>query len=189
MLARVLPTGEFARFTLFFAIAQIGMNIGPFGADVIMTRRHFEPGPKLHRQVLYSSAIVAVVLVVLSKLLYPLSNALLAIMFATIGAGGVKVVATSHYRSRQRFGAALLLTMSTNAALLVASSVAYVMHADSALLPAGTMAASVGITAWLGWRAVASEQGDWQERLGRLSNVGGVVGRKLHWCWNDTQFP
>jgi O-antigen/teichoic acid export membrane protein len=159
MLARVLPTGEFARFALFFAIAQIGMNIGPFGADVIMTRRHFEPGPKLHRQVLYSSAIVAVVLVVLSKLLYPLSNALLAIMFATIGAGGVKVVATSHYRSRQRFGAALLLTMSTNAALLVASSVAYVMHADSALLPAGTMAASVGITAWLGWRAVASEQG------------------------------
>src|SRR5471032_3440566 len=56
MLARVLPTGEFARFALFFAIAQIGMNIGPFGADVIMTRRHFEPGPKLHRQVLYSSA-------------------------------------------------------------------------------------------------------------------------------------
>src|SRR5471032_1193149 len=56
MLARVLPTGEFARFALFFAIAQIGTNTGPFGADVIMTRRHFEPGPKLHRQVLYSSA-------------------------------------------------------------------------------------------------------------------------------------
>jgi hypothetical protein len=149
MLARVLPTGEFARFTLFFAIAQIGMDIGPFGADVIMTRRHLEPGPKLHRQVC-SSAIVAVVLVILSKFLYPLSNALLAMMFATIAACGVKVVATSHYRSVQRFGAALLLTMSTNAALLVASSVAFVMHADSALVPAGTMAASVGITAWLG---------------------------------------
>jgi len=157
MLARVLPTGEFARFALFFAIVQIGMNIGPFGADIIMTRRHFEPGPKLHRQVSYTSALVAVILVAVAKLLYPLSNALLAVMLVTIGAGGVKVVATSHYRSRQRFGAALLLTMSTNAALLLASSVAFVVHADSALLPAGTMATSVCLTAWLGWRAVASE--------------------------------
>jgi hypothetical protein len=44
MLARVLPSGEVARFALFFAIAQNGMNIGPFGADVIMTRRHYGPG-------------------------------------------------------------------------------------------------------------------------------------------------
>ena len=44
MLARVLPTGELARFALFFAIVQIGIKIGPFGADVIMTRRHYGPG-------------------------------------------------------------------------------------------------------------------------------------------------
>lgn len=157
MLARVLAPAEFARFALFFAIAQIGMSIGPFGADVIMTRRHYDPGPELHRRVLCTSFIVAVVLVVLSKLLYPLSNAILAVMLVTIAAGGVKVVATSHFRSQERFGAALLLTMSTNAALLIASSVAYAMHAETALLPAGAMAASVCLTSWLGWRAVASQ--------------------------------
>jgi O-antigen/teichoic acid export membrane protein len=156
MLARVLPTGEFASFTLFFAIVQIGINIGPFGADVIMTRRHFDPGPQLHRQVMYTVAIVAVVLAGISKLLYPLSNALLAIMLVSIGAGGLKVVAISHYRSRQRFGAALLLTISTNAALLAASSVAFALHADSAVLPAAAMAISLCVTAWLGSRAVAA---------------------------------
>jgi hypothetical protein len=39
------------------------MNIGPFGADVIMTRRHCDPGPRLHRQAMYISASVAIVLV------------------------------------------------------------------------------------------------------------------------------
>jgi O-antigen/teichoic acid export membrane protein len=159
MLARVLAPAEFARFALFFAIAQIGMSIGPFGADVIMTRRHYDPGPELHRRVLTTSLIVAVVLVIVSKLAYPLSNALLAVMLVTIAAGGVKVVATSHFRSQERFGAALLLTISTNAALLVASSVAYGMHAETALLPAGAMATSVCLTSWLGWRAVAAQRG------------------------------
>jgi O-antigen/teichoic acid export membrane protein len=160
MLARVLPTGEFARFALFFAIVQIGMNIGPFGADVLMTRRHYDPGPQLHRQVLCTSGIVALLLVIISKFLYPLNDALLAMMFVTIGAGGVKVVATSHYRSLQNYGAALLLTVSTNIALLLASGLAFAVQADSALLPAGAMTASVCLTSWLGWRAVASGHAD-----------------------------
>jgi O-antigen/teichoic acid export membrane protein len=156
MLARVLPTGEFARFALFFAIVQIGINVGPFGADVILTRRHFDPGPHLHRQVMCTSAIAAVVLVAVAKILYPLSNVLLAIMFLAIAAGGVRVVAISHYRSRQRFGAALLLTMSTNMGLLIASGVALAVHADSAVLPAAAMAITLCVAAWLGSQAVAA---------------------------------
>ena len=40
MLARVLPTGELARFAFFFAIVQIGIKIGPF-----RRRRHHDPPP------------------------------------------------------------------------------------------------------------------------------------------------
>jgi O-antigen/teichoic acid export membrane protein len=156
LLARVLPTGEFARFALFFAIVQIGINVGPFGADVILTRRRFDPGPHLHRQVFFTSAIAALLLAAISKLLYPLSNVLLALMFVAIAAGGVRVVAVSHFRSRQRFGVALLLTMSTNMGLLIASSIAFAVHANSAVLPAAAMAIALCIAAWLGSQAVAA---------------------------------
>ena len=165
MLARVLPTGEFARFALFFSIVQIGINVGPFGLDVVKTRRHDDPGPQLHWQVMYTSAIVAVVLVVISKLVYPLSNALLPIMLVSIGAGGVNFVATSHYRSSLRFGAALLLTISTNATLVVDSSVAFAMHADSALLPAGVMA--IVPWWWAGWPSATLRGGRGTVAAGR----------------------
>jgi O-antigen/teichoic acid export membrane protein len=158
LLARVLPTGEFALFTLFFALVQIGVGVGPFGADVILIRRYFEPGSLLHRQVFYTSTITGALLVVVSKWLYPLSDALLVTLLLAIATGGVKAVATAYYRSRQRFGVALLLTISTNAALLLASVVAFSVRSQSALLPALTMTATLLLTSLIGWRAVAVER-------------------------------
>src|ERR1700722_3744562 len=156
MLARILQPEEFARFTLLYAICMIGINVGPIGADVILTRRAVEPGAKLHRQVLWSSMVVAIVVVIVSGLLYPLSAALLATMFVSIAAGGVRVVGVAHYRSRQRFGPALMLSSSTNAALLLAAALAVALGATSAMLPALTMSISLCATALWGSRAVMS---------------------------------
>jgi O-antigen/teichoic acid export membrane protein len=156
MLARVLPTAEFARFALFCAIVQIGVSIGPFGVDVIMTRRRIHPGPALHYQVLLQAALAAVVLALLAKAIYMLSYTLLLVLVISITAGSVKVVPTSYFRSQQRFGAALVLTMSTNASILVAAGAALAAHASTALLPIGAMCLSLCATAWLGWRAVAA---------------------------------
>ena len=50
ILARVLPPGEFAEFALLYAIVQVGINVGPIGADVTLTRRLITPGAKLCRQ-------------------------------------------------------------------------------------------------------------------------------------------
>jgi hypothetical protein len=158
MLARMLPAEEFARFTLLYAICMIGINIGPIGADVILTRRAFEPGAKFAWQVLCTSGVVAVFVVTVSGLLYPLNGTLLATMLVSITAGGVKAVAVAHYRSRQRFVPALVLTGSTNAAVLVAAAAMLALRSTSALLPAVAMAVSLCATALLGWRAVAAER-------------------------------
>jgi O-antigen/teichoic acid export membrane protein len=179
LLARVLPTGEFARFALFFAIVQIGINVGPFGADVILTRRHFDPGPHLHRQVFVTSAIAALVLAAIAKILYPLSNVLLALMLLAIAAGGVRVIAVSHFRSRQKFAVALLLTMSTNMGLLIASSIAFAVHADSAVLPAAAMAIALCIAAWLGSHAVAA---------GRTLTTNPAAGYPMSEAWSAVSF-
>jgi O-antigen/teichoic acid export membrane protein len=155
ILARVLPEAEFARFTLIFSIIMIGIGIGPIGADVVLARRKFEPDAKLHRQVLITSALTAAVIAVISGVAYPLRPALLICLFVSIVAGGVKTVAVAHYRSHERFGFALMLTVSTNASVLVASILTLLLHGNSAILPAVAMLASLCLTAMLGWRAIA----------------------------------
>jgi O-antigen/teichoic acid export membrane protein len=155
ILARVLPETEFARFALVFSIVMIGISVGPIGADVVLARRKFEPDAKLHRQVLITSGLTAAVLTVFAGVAYPLRPALLICLFVSIVAGGVKTVAVAHYRSHERFGFALMLTVSTNASVLVASVLTLLLHGDSAILPAVAMLASLCLTAMLGWRAIA----------------------------------
>jgi len=155
IMARVLPETEFARFALIFSIVMVGISIGPIGADVVLARRKFEPGAKLHRQVLITSGLTAAVLAVIAGVAFPLRPALLISLFVSIVAGGVKTVAVAHYRSHERFGFALVLTVSTNASVLVASILTLLLHGDSAILPAVAMSASLCLTAMLGWRAIA----------------------------------
>jgi O-antigen/teichoic acid export membrane protein len=158
MLARSLPADEFARFVLVYSIVMIGVNIGPIGADVILTRRHFDPGPKLHAQVLLTSGSVAVILAIISGLIYPLNFGLLVAILVAVSAGGVKVVAVAHYRSQQRFAGALALTISTNAAVLVAAGVTVAVGGHSALLPAVILAIALCAVALVAWRAVTAER-------------------------------
>jgi O-antigen/teichoic acid export membrane protein len=155
ILARFLPEAEFARFALMFSIVMIGIGIAPIGADVVLARRKFETDAKLHRQVLITSALTATVLAVVASMVYPLRPALLVCLFVSIVAGGVKTVAVAHYRSHERFGFALMLTVSTNASVLVASILTLLLHGDSAILPAVAMSANLCLTAVLGWRAIA----------------------------------
>jgi O-antigen/teichoic acid export membrane protein len=153
LLARVLPTDEFARFALMYSLVMVGISIAPIGADVILLRRHFVPDPRLHRQVFCTSVLVAAVLVAVAKLLYPLPVRLLAVIAACVIAGGIRVVAVAYFRSQKRFFAALALTVSTNTSVLLAAVIGFAVGVRSALLPGVAMALSLVLAAALGWRA------------------------------------
>jgi O-antigen/teichoic acid export membrane protein len=107
LLARVLPTDEFARFALMFSLVMVGISTAPIGADVILVRRHFVPDSRLHRQVFCTSVLVAMAVVAAANFLYPLPVALLGVIGVCVIAGGVKTVAVAYFRSRQRYNAAL----------------------------------------------------------------------------------
>ena len=47
ILARVFPTEQYALFTLFIALVNLGYSLGPAGIDGIVNRRHLEAGPSL----------------------------------------------------------------------------------------------------------------------------------------------
>jgi hypothetical protein len=180
LLARVLPTDEFARFALMYSLVMVGISVAPIGADVILLRRHFVPDPRLHRQVFCTSVLVAVVLVAVAKLLYPLPVRLLAVIGVCVIAGGMRTVAVAYFRSQKRFHAALALTVSTNTSVLLASVIGFVAGVRSALLPGVAMALSLVFTAAIGWRAsrrasVASNRSDsyaWSEGWSAVSFAG-----------------
>jgi len=183
MLARALPAVELARFALLFSIVQIGISIGPIGADVILARGRFAPTAKLHGQILLTSAATAAILVSISARMYSLPADLLATILLSIVAGSIKTLAVAHFRSLQRFGTALMLTVTTNAAVFLASTITVLAHWSSALLPAATMAVSLALTAVVAWRAVANAEPDdgatvpytWSERWSAVNFVSASM--------------
>jgi hypothetical protein len=156
MLARALPPVEFARFVLLYSVIQIGMNVAPLGADVVLARMQRDPVPGLNRQVLWTSAIAAGALAVACAIFYSLSPAMLTMLWIAVTAGGIRTIEIARLRSAQRFDIALALTMSTNAAVLIASAATLLLSAGSALLPAAAMAATICAIAIASWRSTAA---------------------------------
>jgi O-antigen/teichoic acid export membrane protein len=177
LLARVLPTDEFARFALMYSLVTVGVSIAPIGADVILVRRDFVPNRRLHRQVFYTSVLVATAVVAVAMSLYPLPVALLAVIGVCIIGGGIKTVPVAYFRSQQQFNAALALTVSTNASLLLASVIGFVAGARSALLPGIAMSLSLALAAALGWHAIRP-------------SISGSTGSTYAWSegWSAVSF-
>jgi O-antigen/teichoic acid export membrane protein len=163
ILARVLPPAEFAQFALLYSIVQVGINIGPIGADVAMTRGLITPNAGLRRQAFFTSLSVAVVLVVMSALLYPLSIGLLATILVSVTGGGLEIAALAYYRSCERIGFSLLLSSCANAAFLLAAFVALGVKITSAMLPAVALSVAFTSTALVAWQGIKSERRDWKE--------------------------
>src|SRR4029077_19422777 len=108
---------EFAQFALLYAIVQVGINVGPIGVDVTLTRRLLDPRAGLRRQAFLTSLCVAIVLVIVSAVLYPLRAGLLATIFISVTGGGLEIAALAYYRSRERIGFSLVLSSFANASL------------------------------------------------------------------------
>jgi O-antigen/teichoic acid export membrane protein len=162
ILARVLPPAEFAKFALLYSIVQVGMNIGPIGVDVALTRRLIAATAKVRRQAFLTSLCVAIVLVAISALLYPLSVPLLATILVSVTGGGMEIAALAYYRSRERIGFSLLLSSCANASLLIAAFIALGIKISTALLPAVALTIAFTSTASIAWAGIKSARSDWE---------------------------
>jgi len=163
ILARVLAPAEFAQFALLYAIVQVGINIGPIGVDVALTRRLITPNVGLRQQALFTSFAVAVVLVVMSAILYPLSSGLLATILISVTGGGLEIAALAYYRSRERIGFSLVLSSCANAALLLSAFLAMGLKVTTAMLPAVALSVAFTSTALVAWQGIRADRADWQK--------------------------
>jgi O-antigen/teichoic acid export membrane protein len=158
ILARVLPTEQYALFTLVIALGNLGYALAPAGLDGVVTRRHLEPGPRLFGSTLTVSTLIGLVFGLIGMLSYGMSAALACMLFVSSAAGGLMVVASARFQSEQRFSQSLLLGQSPNIVLLAAAAVSVVAHESGAWLPVMISTLGFVAAAWIGWVMLARER-------------------------------
>jgi O-antigen/teichoic acid export membrane protein len=129
LLARALPTEEYAVLTLVVALVNVAYPLAAAGVDGVVNRRRLEAGPRLFRRLLHALVPVALVFTIIGFVGYETSIPICLVILLCTLAGGALQVAGAQFQSEQRFGISLALNQSPNLVLLV--SAAWVLAAGS----------------------------------------------------------
>ena len=151
ILARVLPTSEYALFTLFTALINLSHALAPIGVDGIVQRRHLEAGPTLLKRTLAAGVLIGLVTTLVGGLAYDLGPAFLILAFVATVGGGAMSVAGAQFQSEQRYGISLALTQSPNLVLIVAALTVLVAGLKQAQLPVIVSSLGFALAGATGW--------------------------------------
>ena len=155
LLARALPRAEFGVFTLFLALVQIGVSLGPIGLEGQVNRR---PGGSVSPvRPLLTSALVAGAAAIAASALYHMGWPLIVSLIVSIIAGGIGRVAAAIFQSRLRFGSALSLSQGLSVALLGMGAAAVAAGGARISLLAVIVAGYYVISAGVGWGMLPRE--------------------------------
>jgi O-antigen/teichoic acid export membrane protein len=167
ILARVLPTSEYALFTLVIAVVNLSFALAPLGIENIVLRRDLDAGPILLKRTLGVGLLTGVVSAVAAAVAYDLSPLMPLLVFVATVGGGAMVVAAAQFQSEQRYGLSLSLTQSPNLVLIVAALAVTLTGTTTASLPLLISALGFVLSGILGWwilfreRAPKPHQGSW----------------------------
>jgi O-antigen/teichoic acid export membrane protein len=151
ILARVLPTGEYALFTLVIAVVNLSFALAPLGIENIVLRRDLDAGPDLLKRTLGVGLLTGIVSAVAAAAAYDLNPLMpLLVLAATVG-GGAMVVAAAQFQSEQRYGLSLSLTQSPNLVLIVAALAVTLTGTTKASLPLLISALGFVLSGIIGW--------------------------------------
>ena len=158
ILAGVLPTQEYALFTLAIALGNLGYSLAPAGIDGVVNRRRLAAGTDLLGRLLPVCLLVGLGMALFGMVAYDMSPALGGMILVSSAAGGAMTVAGAKFQSERRFARSLLLTQSPNVVLLVAALAAMAGRVTEAW-PA-VLVSSLGfvLAAAYGWRVLVGEQ-------------------------------
>lgn len=158
ILARVLPTEQYAIFTLVIALGNLGYAIAPAGLDGVVTRRHLDASPALLARSARVSMAVGFAFAVFGLASYGLSLPLSAMLFVSAATGGLMMVAAARFQSEQRFARALALNQSPNIVLLLAAGASLLARVPGAWLPVLISTVGFMAAAGYGWTALLRER-------------------------------
>ena len=184
ILARVLPTGEYALFTLVIALVNLSFALAPLGVDGVVNRRRMDAGPRLLKRTLAAALAVGVAFVVIAEA-YHMSAPSMLVVFVSTVAGGAMVVAGAQFQSEQRYGISLALLQSPNLFLILAAGAVLVTGTRGVGLPLTICALGFVLAAVFGWWMLFRERAtkgpgessfSWSEALSVAGmNASGLV--------------
>jgi O-antigen/teichoic acid export membrane protein len=185
ILARVLPTEEYALFTLAIALVNLAFALAPLGVDGIVNRRQLDASPALLRRTLSACVLVGLIFVFIAAIAYHMNATVLLLVFVSTVGGGAMSVAGGQFQAEQRFGISLALTQSPNLTLLVAALAVLLFHVHTAWLPLTISALGFVLAAAYGWGVLFRERATkphreswfpWSEALSFAGvNTAGLV--------------
>jgi hypothetical protein len=161
ILARVLPTEQYALFTLVIALGNLGYSVAPLGLDGVVTRRHLDADRGLLAQASRVAFLVGLGFAAVGMLSYGMSLPLAAMLLVSAATGGLMVVASARLQSEQRFAHALALGQSPNVVLLAAALASVASRLPGAWLPVLISTLGFVAAAVYGWTLLL------RERVGR----------------------
>ncbi len=153
LLARVLASSEFGALSLFLALIQLGLTLGPFGLDLSINRHRLDASQELRRWGLTTSIVSGIVITFAAWALYGVERAMLACILVAAIASSFNRFGTAILQTQQRFGFSLFLGQVHNYVLLLAVPLLWWIGGEEALPIAMMIAISYLITSTLGWRA------------------------------------
>ncbi|MBA3495842.1 MAG: hypothetical protein H0T86_01910 [Gemmatimonadales bacterium] len=158
ILARYLPTQQYALFTLVIALGNLGYTLAPAGLDGVVNRRQLEAGPSLLARVIPPAALAGLAMAAIGIAAYGMSPAMGAMLFVSSAGGGVMLVAGAKFQSERRYGVSLALMQSPNIVLLLAALAVVATQDRQAWLPVLISTAGFVAAATYGWRVLLAER-------------------------------
>ncbi|MCJ7590409.1 MAG: hypothetical protein MUO51_03565 [Woeseiaceae bacterium] len=151
LLAKALPTKEFALVALVIAVAQLTSTVGPLGVDTLVIRYSINLDLRFLARVLVSSTAVAAVSSLIAWSVYGFSTSLLLITFVICVMSSANNVGASIFQSRGKFLEALALTESHNIMIVVAAAVTVMASMNVAFAPLAVIALAYALSAIIAW--------------------------------------
>jgi len=158
ILARALPESEYALFTLFLALLNLGFALAPVGIDTLVVRRPVEFGPRFLKKVIAVTSGVGLVFGAIGVFGYRLSLSVALMLAVAVAAGGIMAVAASQFQGELRFGVSLSLAQSPNLVLIIAALLVLLLHAGDANLALIVSTSGFMVAAWYGWSILLRER-------------------------------
>jgi O-antigen/teichoic acid export membrane protein len=170
ILARVLPTLEYAIFALVITFLNVGIPLAPLGADVVVNRREVARDGRLLFRALATSLVTAGLAAWVASRWYDVDPRLLWVILVAVTAGGTNYVAGAHFQSRRQFRISLPLLQGVNFVMVAAALLTWVLGVRDAMLALALVGGSYLIFATIGWT-----------RMLRQPSTGGAGREPFLW--------
>lgn len=139
ILARELPTKEYALVSLVLGIVSVAGNTAPLGLDQVVARRGIRLDGEWRRSSFGASAAIALAAAVFARLAYHLPPALMASVALITLALGIAQSVGAHFQGQRQFGIAVWMLQLLNFSILLIAIIAAAAGLGTATAICGLM--------------------------------------------------